>query len=140
MFSNQRNELRQVFFASWQKHCNQLPIEPLEKQIIEVMMQHPEYHALLNQPEQYQEKEFAEENPFLHMGLHLAAREQMNTNRPAGIQEVFHQLNQKLNDSHLAEHKIIECLANILWEAQQKGMMPDEKHYLVCLQQLINIE
>lgn len=138
MFSSDRNEFRKVFFESWKKYCEQLPIEPLEQQVIQVILQHPEYHELLNQQNTYQEKEFEEENPFLHLGLHIAVQEQINTNRPSGIQEIFHQLHQKLGNPHLAEHKIINCLAQLLWEAQQNNTAPDEKHYLTQLRLLIS--
>ena len=71
MYSAERNELRKVFFEAWRKHQNQLVIEPLEEKIIHIILKHPEYHALLNQPEDFQEKDFDETNPFLHMSLHL---------------------------------------------------------------------
>lgn len=137
MFSTERQDLRNIFFESWRKHCEQLAPEPLEAQIIAVMLEHPEYHAILNQPHCYEEKEFLDSNPFLHMGLHLAVQEQINTNRPNGINTIFAELQKQANDTHTAEHKMIDCLGLLLWDAQRKGAMPDEQHYLTCLQQLL---
>jgi hypothetical protein len=80
--------------------------------------------------------EGAETNPFLHMGLHLGIREQIATNRPAGIRAVFEQLAARDGDAHTAEHRMIDCLAEILWEAQRAGRPPDEMRYLENLRQL----
>ncbi len=126
MFSNERNELRKFFFTVWQKHNNQLALEPLETQIAEVILKHPEYHEMLNQ----QDKDFTDHNPFLHLGLHLSLKDQLITNRPLGIRDLYKNLCVKFQDAHAAEHFMMDCLAEILWEAQQKGTMPDEKIYL----------
>ena len=69
-------------------------------------------------------------NPWLHMGLHLAIREQVATNRPAGIAEVHASLRQAAGGAHEAEHRMLEVLAEQLWEAQRGGKPPDENAYL----------
>jgi hypothetical protein len=137
MFSSERSEVRKVFFDAWQKHLTQHPIEPLEADIISVMLLHPEYHSFLSAPERYQDKDFAEGNPFLHMGLHIALREQIKTHRPLGITDIYKRLTLKLSDEHAAEHAMIECLATFLWEAQQSNTPPDEKKYLDKLNHLL---
>jgi hypothetical protein len=137
MFSNDRNELRNVFFAAWKKHQQQLPIEPLEAQVIDIIVLHPEYHPIMNDPEKFQAIDFAENNPFLHMSLHLALREQISTNRPQGIKEIYEILCQQLANPHDAEHHMVECLGTVLWDAQQNGVMPDEQIYLEALQKII---
>jgi hypothetical protein len=134
-FHNQsRDQLRQVYVDAWRKHRERLPMEPLEAQIADVVALHPEYHAQLEKPEAALARDFTPEggqsNPFLHMGLHLAVREQVATNRPNGIRAAFEQLAQRYGDAHAAEHAIIECLAEALWEAQRAGRMPDEQAYL----------
>jgi hypothetical protein len=75
-------------------------------------------------------------NPFLHMGLHLAVREQVVTDRPAGIAEVFEQLQAKSGDRHAAEHQALDCLAEALWTAQNNNTAPDEQAYLESLRRL----
>ena len=72
-------------------------------------------------------------NPFLHMGLHLAIREQIATNRPQGIQKAYRDLNERNGAPHETEHNIMECLAQALWESQRCGQAPDETAYLECL-------
>jgi hypothetical protein len=136
MFSNNRDEYRKVFFDAWQKHKTQQILEPLEAQLIEIMLLHPEYHAILDNPETQQTKDFDSSNPFLHMSLHLGIREQVATNRPQGIREVYIDLAEKYQDIHVAEHNMMEYLAAILWEGQKNGKMPEEADYLEGLKKL----
>jgi hypothetical protein len=70
------------------------------------------------------------------MGLHLAIREQVGTRRPAGIETVHLRLSRQLGDVHAAEHRMIEVLAQTLWEAQRAGAAPDEDAYLERLRRL----
>ena len=70
------------------------------------------------------------------MGLHLAIREQVGTRRPAGIEAVHARLSRTLGDAHEAEHRMIEVLAETLWEAQRAGSAPDEAGYLERLRRL----
>jgi hypothetical protein len=137
IFGQDRNELRKMYADACDKHKAQLPLSPLEAQISEVIAEHPEYHATVSGDLQ---KDFtvegAKTNPFLHMGLHLGIREQVATNRPTGIRVAFEQLAARLGDAHAAEHSMIDCLAETLWEAQRDQRPPDELHYLESLRKL----
>ena len=66
------------------------------------------------------------ENPFLHMGLHLAVREQLSVDRPPGIRDLKGQLQARYGDAHRAEHALMEALGEELWTAQRDGRAPDE--------------
>ena len=136
MLPNSREEMRKVFFEAWRKHKNNLPIEALEAQLIDIILLHPEYHELLKAPDDFQAADFDETNPFLHLSLHLAVREQINTNRPLGIKTVYENLCKKNSDAHVVEHKMLECLGQILWDAQSSGKMPEEDFYLESLKKL----
>ncbi|MDR3490440.1 MAG: DUF1841 family protein [Gammaproteobacteria bacterium] len=136
MFSNNRTEMRKIFFTAWNKHQQHLLIDGLDKQLVEIILLHPEYQSILNHPEKFQDYDFGTENPFLHMSLHLAIREQVNTNRPLGIATIYKNLSEKLQDTQQAEHRMLECLENFLWETQQSGNAPDEKKYLMRLEEL----
>lgn len=135
MFTNNRDQLRQMWADAWHKFIQQQPLQPLEQQLVAVMKLHPEYHALLSHTQADYLPELGQSNPFLHMGMHLALHEQISTNRPSGISECFQQLSQKM-DAHAAEHGMMECLAEALWQAQRNQTAPDEVAYLQCLKLL----
>ena len=148
MFSNssdpeqQREQLRQFYCDTWQKHVSQKEaLSPLEQQITAVIKEHPEYHQLLENREVSINAnyfpEMGESNPFLHMGMHLGLREQVTTNRPIGIVELYQDL-VALKGMHDAEHAMIECLAESLWQAQQNQTLPDEIAYFECLNKIKN--
>ena len=141
LFGDNRDQLRLMYVETWRKHREGLPLQPLEAQLADVIAVHPEYHALLADPEASQTAEFGPDsgtgNPFLHMGMHMALREQVATDRPAGIAALHRRLSQKLNDPHAAEHAMMECLGAALWNAQRAGVEPDEGEYLGCLRSLI---
>ena len=131
-----REELRRRYLTAWQRRSGGLPLEPLDAQIADVIEMHPEYQALLQDPDALAAEFTVEQgrtNPFLHMGLHLGLREQIATHRPAGIEQVRARLANRLGDAHAAEHRMIEVLAETLWEAQRAGMPPDEQRYLRCI-------
>lgn len=142
MISGDRNQMRQVFFDAWRKHQAGEAMEPLEKMISSVITQHPEYHAMLNDQERFLVQEFhaegGESNPFLHMAMHISLVEQISTDRPHGISELYRSLCQRSGETHAVEHQLMECLGRMLWEAQSANRMPDEQAYLDCIKALLN--
>lgn len=116
-------------------------MEPLEQMVAQVVQQHPEYHPLLNDEQAHLDKDYTPEmgetNPFLHMSMHIAIAEQLSIDRPVGIKDLYHQLLGKYKEAHSVEHHIMECLGQMMWEAQRNQSMPDEQHYLECLRQLL---
>jgi hypothetical protein len=134
-----RETLRQRYVTAWQRRCEGLPLEPLDAQIADVIELHPEYQQLLHDADALEAAYTIEEgriNPFLHMGLHLGLREQLATRRPAGIEQIHARLAARLGDAHEAEHRMIDVLAEALWEAQRAGRAPDETAYLDRLRRL----
>ncbi len=140
MFGQDRNQLRQMYLDAWQKSQAGTVLQPLEAMIVEIITLHPEYHALLEKDADALDKDFlpelGESNPFMHMGMHIAIREQLKTDRPAGISTAYKKLLFRLQDTHEVEHQIMECLGHSLWEAQRNNTMPDESQYLSCVQKL----
>lgn len=134
IFGNDRTALREMFFTVWEKMQKQEPLEPLESDIADVIVMHPEYHTMLSQKEKHLDKdffpEFGETNPFMHMSLHLSIREQIATNRPQGIQFLFNQIATKIGNIHDTEHGMTEILMEMLWQAQRLNQAPDEQMYL----------
>lgn len=138
IFGQDRNELRRMYSDAWAKFSQKLPLTPLETQIAAVIEWHPEYHDALGS--EYLDEDYTPEggqsNPFLHMGLHLGIREQVATNRPAGIRAIYQALVARVGDPHEAEHQMIDCLAETLWEAQSRNSPPDEQKYIERLNRL----
>ena len=138
MFDNNRDSLRQFYIDSWNKANNNIVLSPLEQQIVAVIKIHPEYQKFLEQANILQQDfmpEMGESNPFLHMGMHIGLLEQVSTNRPEGIRELYQKLSVKLGN-HDAEHRMMDCLADAIWTAQKHNCPPDDTAYLTCLKQL----
>ncbi|MDX1404415.1 MAG: DUF1841 family protein [Woeseiaceae bacterium] len=138
IFGSDRDELRQMYVDAWQKHCDGQPLSPLESQIAQVIQDHPEYQSMMNAATIAEAftPEDGKTNPFLHMGLHLALREQLATDRPPGIAAAFALLCNKTGDRHTAEHRALDCLAEALWTAQRDNVVPDEQAYLERIRRL----
>ncbi len=134
-----RDQIRQVYLDVWQKMQNQALLEPMEAIIADIIELHPEYYALLDKEETARNKDFSPEqgetNPFLHMGMHIALREQANTNQPLGFQGIYQKLITK-QGKHDAEHAMMECLAEALWRSQKDNLPFDEVAYLASLKSL----
>ena len=138
IFGQDRAELRKMYAEAWRKLVAGQPMSPLESLIADVVALHPEYHEALagDDLDRDYTPEGGRTNPFLHMGLHLGLREQVATDRPAGIGKIYETLAARLGDPHAAEHLMIECLAETLWEAQSANRAPDETLYLERLRRL----
>ncbi len=137
LFGNNRDQLRQMYRDALRKSEDGLPMTALETQIADVIIQHPEYREAIapsgSHPNDKLDKDYSPEsgqaNPFMHMSLHLAVRDQLSTNRPAGIREAFTELCTSL-DRHQAEHILCEAMGEELWRSQRNQQPPDEQRYL----------
>jgi hypothetical protein len=133
-YGNTIQDTRELFFSSWARYQQHAMLSGLEQQIVRVILDHPEYHALLNNQNKYQDTayypELGQTNPFLHMGLHLAVREQVTTDRPQGISAAFKHLLNQYKDPLDSEHLIMEQLAECLWLSQKNNVPPDDTAYL----------
>ena len=136
MFAPTRDQARSFLFDTWRKYRRGEPLSGLEHTALSVILMHPEYHALLEQPERYLEQDYGPQsgglNPFLHLSLHLAIAEQLSIDQPPGIRARFERLAQHL-DEHDALHTILECLAETIWQAQRIASPPDQQAYLDCI-------
>jgi hypothetical protein len=132
--SYSREQLRLAYSQAWAKHVARTPLSPLEAQIADVIELHPEYQRVVADADSAiafeQGAAGTSDNPFLHMGLHLAVREQLAIDRPPGIRELQRQMQARFGDPHLAEHILMESLGEELWRAQRDGRAPDESRYL----------
>lgn len=137
MYAPTRDQARHFLFETWRKYRSGEPLAGLERVALAVILQHPEYHPVLADPDRHAEREYSPEhgrtNPFLHLGLHLAIEEQLAIDQPHGIRTEFDRLRARLGNEHDAKHVILECLAETLWQAQRNATAPDQALYLQCL-------
>lgn len=133
LYGSDRDDLRRAWVDAWSKARAGQPLEPMERLLADVIAEHPEHHPALESPDVL-ESEFSPEagrtNPFLHMGLHVAIREQLATDRPPGVRALYAKLLPRYADAHRLEHALMECLAETLWDAQREGTTPDESRYI----------
>ena len=137
MFNPSRDEVRRFFCETWRKSRERLALEPIEVMAAEMIVAHPEYHALLEKPEAALEQEFSPEsgntNPFLHLSLHLSIAEQLSIDQPPGIRAAFEAIFRRCGDAHDAQHAILDCLGEAIWTAQRHGKPLDAIAYLSAI-------
>jgi Domain of unknown function (DUF1841) len=134
MFDPSREQVREMFFATWRKYRAGEPLAGIETIALQVILLHPEYHQVLDHPERYRDRDYVDEsNPFLHMSLHLALEEQLSIDQPPGIRAAWDRLLERWSDRHEALHQALECLAETVWRAQRERAAPDAGAYLDCL-------
>jgi len=141
MFGNDRNEMRKMFFSAWANFNNKALLQPLEQVIVNIIQLHPEYHSLLENESNLDKEytpEMGETNPFLHMSMHIAIQEQLSTNRPENLKKVYQSLLASHQDAHQVEHMLMECLGQMIWQAQRDQTLPNENHYISCIEKLVN--
>lgn len=137
MFNPSREDARRLFLDTWRKYQAQQALTELETMVLDIQLLHPEYHALLTKPEQYLDRdyppEFGATNPFLHLSLHLAIREQVSIDQPSGVQQRYATLLTQHGEAHAAQHALMECLAEMIWQAQRQQTAPEAAIYFACL-------
>jgi uncharacterized protein DUF1841 len=137
MFSPTREQSREFLFELWAKHAAGAPLSALESIALAIVLEHPEYHAMLGDRERYLEREWkpegGETNPFLHLAMHLAIEEQVSIDQPPGIREAVRALETRRGSAHEARHEVMDCLAEAIWQAQRHGSGFDNAVYLDCL-------
>lgn len=134
LYQPTRDQARQFLFDTWDKYQQKESLTDLESIALEVILMHPEYHAILDAAETNLEQnyfpEMGETNPFLHLNLHLSVIEQVQINQPIGIKERYNHLLAHYQDPHDAQHVLLECLAETIWQAQREQKPLDSQHYL----------
>ena len=132
MFNPSKEQVRQFFTEAWRKHRENTVLTALESMAVDWMRQHPEYEADLENPNAVDAEysvEAGKTNPFLHLSMHLAISEQLSIDQPPGIKGAYQQLLGKY-DAHQACHEIMECLGEVVWEAQRLGTPFSNDAYL----------
>ena len=136
MFNPTRDQSRIFLFDLWEKHRAGAALTPLETLALSILIEHPEYHAVMDDRERYLDRDWkpegGETTPFLHVAMHLAIEEQLSIDQPPGIRAAVTALAGKLGP-HGARHEVMECLAEMVWQAQRHGAPFDNPAYLDCI-------
>ena len=137
MFTPSRDEARRFLIGAWTKFRAREKLSGLEQMAAGLIALHPEYHAILEDPERNLDRDWRPEsgdvNPFLHLSLHLAVAEQLAIDQPPGLRAEFERIRAARDDEHAALHAVVECLGEVVWSAQRQGAPPDAALYLECL-------
>jgi hypothetical protein len=138
VFNPSRDEARRFLIDAWRKFQAEAPLSGLEALAARLVALHPEYHSILDGSERSVDREWRPEdgdvNPFLHLSLHLAVAEQLAIDQPPGLRAQFERLRAARGDEHAAMHALVECLGEVVWNAQRNGTPPDATLYLACLE------
>jgi hypothetical protein len=140
VFTPSKEDVRRFFRETWNKHRTAQILTPLEMMALDWIVEHPEYHGLLDSMES-ENADFRIEdghtNPFLHLSMHLAIAEQLSIDQPTGIRAAYERLARHHGNAHAAAHDVMECLGEVVWSAQRAGsaVPPDamSAQYLECL-------
>jgi hypothetical protein len=145
MFNPSREAVRRFFCEARRKERSGEIATPLEAIAVGWIRVHPEYHALLDDPEGAVAEDYSVErgqsNPFLHLSMHVALDEQVSIDQPPGVRALLAALTRRHDDPHEAAHQAMECLASVLWQTQRGTLPADPAQinaaYLECLRRRV---
>lgn len=134
MFAPSQNDVRTFFCETHRKARAGEPLSPIETLAAQWIERHPEYHADLDDLEAALAAVYAVEdgrtNPFLHLSMHLSISEQVSIDQPRGIRQAVELLAAQRGDLHAAQHEVMDCLGEMIWQSQRSGRPPDPHAYL----------
>jgi uncharacterized protein DUF1841 len=136
VFAPTQAEVRSFFIDSAKKRREGSVLTPLETIAADWADAHPEYAVDLADAAALSASygpERGRENPFLHLSMHLSISEQVAIDQPRGIRQAFELLSARRASAHEAQHEIMECLGQMLWESQRSGQPPDGDAYVDCV-------
>lgn len=139
MFQPSQYDVRRFFCEAWRKHRQGLPMETMEAVAAPWIAEHPEYHTELDDVQAALAADYSVEggraNPFLHLSMHLSISEQLSIDQPRGIRQAVDLLAARRGSMHAAQHEVMECLGEMLWQSQRTGLPPDGLAYLEAVRQ-----
>jgi len=139
MFQPSQADVRRFFCAAHAKQQAGQPLQAIETLAALWIAEHPEYHPDLADADaavvrDYGSAQGEHSNPFLHLSMHLSVSEQCSIDQPPGIRQAVELLAARLDSLHAAHHAAMECLGDMLWQAQRLRCPPDGAAYVACVQ------
>jgi hypothetical protein len=139
MFNPSQADVRRFFCGVYTKSQSGQAMEALEQLAAQWMAEHPEYHETFADVDQaladMGQASETQDNPFLHLSMHLSISEQCSIDQPPGIRQAVELLTARRGDLHEAHHEVMECLGRMLWESQRAGRPPDGQAYIEHVRQ-----
>ena len=139
MFSPSQADVRRFFCSVHAKQQAGTAMEAIEVLAGQWIAEHPEYHATLANLDaalaQMGTPREAQDNPFLHLSMHLSISEQCSIDQPPGIRQAVELLTARRGDLHQAHHEVMDCLGRMIWESQRAGRPPDGQAYIEQVRQ-----
>ncbi|CAN7569461.1 DUF1841 family protein [Pseudoduganella sp. LjRoot289] len=134
MFNPSSDDVRRFFCTVFQKQRAKEILTPLELMAADWIGHHPEYEDALSDVDAAIARDYSvdtgQANPFLHLSMHLSIDEQISIDQPPGIRAAATALTLKLDSAHEAQHQIMECLGEMIWNAQRNGQPLDGDAYI----------
>jgi Domain of unknown function (DUF1841) len=137
-------DVRRFFCSVYAKADSNAALEAIETIASLWIDEHPEYHADLKDVDaalsnllslnQVITTDDGKTNPFLHLSMHLTITEQCSIDQPRGIRQAVELLTARLDSLHDAHHVVMECLGQMIWDAQQNKQEPDGQAYVAAVQ------
>lgn len=137
MFAPSQTDVRRFFCDAYRKSREGGVMTPLETLAADWIGEHPEYHGDLSDVDAALAAVFdvdaGRTNPFLHLSMHLSITEQVSIDQPRGIKQAYELLAARRGSAHEAQHEVMECLGQMMWESQRSGLPPDGEKYIDCV-------
>jgi hypothetical protein len=137
-------DVRRFFCSVYAKASGNVALEAIETIASLWIDEHPEYHADLKDVDaalsnllslnQVITTDDGKTSPFLHLSMHLTITEQCSIDQPRGIRQAVELLTARLDSLHDAHHVVMECLGQMIWDAQQNKRAPDGQAYVEAVQ------
>jgi hypothetical protein len=144
MFAPSQEQVRRFFCSAWAKSRAGQPMEAIETLAAGWAAEHPEWHAELADADAAVARMYGDGavggNPFLHLSMHLAISEQCSIDQPRGIRQAVELLAHRRGSLHEAHHEAMECLGQMLADAQRNARSPDGLAYVACVQRRATID
>ncbi|MBC7490737.1 MAG: DUF1841 family protein [Glaciimonas sp.] len=141
MFTLSQHDVRRFFCETYRKQQANEVLTPIETIARDWIIQHPEYARDLTNVKTALATDYSIENgqtnPFLHLAMHLSIAEQISIDQPPGIRAASTVLIQCLQSEHDAYHHIMECLDEMIWNAQRSGLPPNGADYIECVKKKV---
>ena len=120
---------REIFYNVWSRYQEGCQLTPFETSVLDVLLKYPNYINDLGRDKAYD----IECNPYFIMGICLAVRDQIKTNRPFGIREWYTE-KCHLMGSEATEELMMTVLKESVLQAYGSNELPCETLYLKKLQ------